>query len=163
MFLTRTTYLIALVLAGVFAYAGAMKLRDRAATTETFRDLGLPCPRLMAVGVPILELGIAAGLVVAPGVSAPATIVVLAFFTTLLAGRLRSGVAVNCGCFGQASVQPLSRTDIYRNLALILGAVLASFASPTLPGPVHVAAAALAVGIASISIARTRARTPAFT
>ncbi|MCP3855165.1 MAG: DoxX family membrane protein [Actinomycetia bacterium] len=159
MFLIRTTYLIALVLAAVFAFAGSAKLRQRASTADSFRDFGLPFPRAMSVAVPVLELGLAAGLVLAPGIAAPATVVVLAFFTTLLVGRLRAGITTDCGCFGQASTAPLSRTDVYRNLALMIGAVLASFAQPTLPGPLPLAVAAFTMGTVSVVVARTRTPT----
>ena len=156
MFLARTAYLLALFLAGVFVFAGTMKLRDRTATTRTFRDMGLPCPRIMAIAVPILEIALSIGLAVLPAWGGPAAMVVLAFFTTMLVGQLRSGTAVNCGCFGQASMGPLTPTDIYRNVAFMAGAALASFAVPSLPGPLSLAAAAAAVGLASLLVSRTR-------
>ena len=48
-------YVAALVLAGLFAWAGVAKLGARRRTTRTFRALGLPAPEALAVAVPIVE------------------------------------------------------------------------------------------------------------
>ena len=143
-------YAAAVVLAAVFAVAGTAKLRDPAGTSRSFRALGLP-PVLGRV-VPVLELGVATGLLLLPGVTAIAALALLAAFTTFLVLGIKRGVTVPCNCFGSSSRAPLSGRDLARNAALEGAAVVSLFAGgPTLPGPgavLVVAAATVAVVVA---------------
>ena len=109
---------VALVLAGVFAWAGAAKVVDRRATARSFRALGLPGTTVLTTGVPVAELALAAGLVLVPGVAAPLAVGLLAAFSVVLGRALRDGVAVGCGCFGTARRGPVSSRDLVRNAVL---------------------------------------------
>src|SRR5687768_5706644 len=116
-------YAIALLLAAVFARAGAAKLGSRAATETTFVALGLP--RLAAVGVPVAELALAAALVLAPGWGAVFALALLAGFTTFLARAVRAGVQVGCNCFGSARRAPVSWIELARNACLAVAGLVA--------------------------------------
>ena len=137
-------YTAAVVVAAVFAAAGAAKLRDLRATAADFERLGLPDAALFARIVPLAELAVAALLLIVPAGGAIAALVTLAFFTTFLVGRLRAGVRVPCACFGAASKAPLSGVEIARNGGLIVLAAVAVMADQ----PVRPTAADLAVVLA---------------
>ena len=143
-------YAAAVVLAAVFAVAASAKLRDPAGTTRSFRTLGLPGS--LGRVVPVVELAVAAGLLVVPAWAAIAALALLAGFTTFLVLGIKRGVTVPCNCFGSTSRAPLSGRDLARNAALEAAAVASLFAGdPTLPGPgavLVVAAVTIAVVVA---------------
>jgi uncharacterized membrane protein YphA (DoxX/SURF4 family) len=120
-------YALALALAVLFAWAGAAKLVDAAGTRTTMAALGVPAPRVVALALPVIELAVAAALVVEPAVGAVAAIATLAAFTVFLVGRIRAGVTVPCRCFGAASTAPVGWATVARNgaLAAVAVAVLA--------------------------------------
>ncbi|MGH9184038.1 MAG: MauE/DoxX family redox-associated membrane protein, partial [Acidimicrobiales bacterium] len=129
-------YTAALLLAAVLGWAGVAKLGRRELTGRRFGELGLPAPGTLAVAVPAGEIGLAAGLVVAPGWTAAATIAVLAGFTTVLVRALRQGAAVGCGCFGAAADARLSPVSVARNALLAVAAGVALAADrPVWPHP----------------------------
>jgi uncharacterized membrane protein YphA (DoxX/SURF4 family) len=136
-------YATALVLAAVFAAAAIAKLRDREGTRATFTAFGLPQP--LATAVPVVELAVAVGLVVAPGWAAVVSLVVLAAFTTFIARAVRLGVRAPCNCFGRASDRPVSSVEIGRNGLLAVASVVAMTApGPTSPDPSSVLVVAAA-------------------
>lgn len=136
-----------LILAVVMAHAGQSKLRSHAQTTESFDQLGLPQPSVLAWIVPAAELVIALALVLWSGWGGVAAFVLLAAFTAFLLSILRSGRVVSCGCFGSTSTEPISSSEIGRNGVLLGLAALASTTSslttPDLPAVVTVTVAGL--------------------
>jgi hypothetical protein len=152
-------YTAALVLAAVFARAGAAKLGTRGATETTFTALGLP--RSAAVAVPLAELALAVALVVAPGWGAVLALALLAGFTTFLARAVRAGVRVGCNCFGSARRAPVSWVELARNAWLAAAGVVALSATrPTVPhaGAVGTIAGATIVGMMTLRLAEERRR-----
>ncbi len=148
---------VAVALAGLFAWAGAAKAVDRRATARSFRALGLPGGSLLTTGVPVAELALAAALVVAPAVGAPLALGLLAAFTAVLARALRAGVAVGCGCFGTARRGPVSGRDLVRNAVLGVLALVVAVDHGT-------AVAALALAVAgALGGAAVQPRRPART
>lgn len=92
-------------LAGLFAYAGASKL---VAPAELARDIGnyhlLPAAAAgwAALLLPVLELVIAAGLLLAShvrGAAALSALLLLGFAGAMAQAKLR-GIDLACGCFG---------------------------------------------------------------
>ena len=112
-------YAAAVALAAIFAIAAVAKLRDISATERDFVGLGLPRASFFARFVPLAELSIVALLLIVPPAGALAALVSLAFFTTFLIGRLRSGVRAPCACFGSSRARPISARDVIRNLLLM--------------------------------------------
>jgi hypothetical protein len=146
----------------VFGWAGLAKFQARDQTARTFRAFGLAAPEALAVGVPVTELVLAAGLVVVPGWAALGALAVLAGFTTVLVRAMRAGVDVGCGCFGTAKREPVSFVELIRNALLATAAVTAAFARrpdlPTLDDVILVSTAA-AVGALVLALAELRRRT----
>jgi uncharacterized membrane protein YphA (DoxX/SURF4 family) len=147
-------YTAALLLAGVFGWAGLAKLRARDATERTFRAFGLAAPRALAVGAPVTELTLAGGLVVLPGWAALVALAVLVGFSTILVRAMRAGVDVGCGCFGTARREPVSFVELARNGLLAGAAVVAAQAgAPTWPDLPAVILVATAAALAAVVLA----------
>ena len=117
------SYAAALVLAAVFVHAAVAKLRDQHGTATAFRELGLPGSA--ATVVPIVELALAAALIVVPGWAAVVALALLAGFTTFLGLSIRAGVQAGCNCFGSARRAPVSWIELARNGLLAALAVVA--------------------------------------
>jgi hypothetical protein len=142
-------YLAALILAVLFAWAGVAKLGARRRTARTFATLGLPAPAALALAVPVVELALAAGLVLAPGWAAAGALALLAAFSVFLTRAVRAGVDVGCGCFGSAGSEPVSFVELVRNGLLGIAAAVALAA----PRPVAPSLAAILVAGAALAIA----------
>ena len=127
--------LAAAILAAVLLWAAMAKLGARSETADDFAALGLRRSKLLAVAVPVLELVIAAVLLIAPKWGGPVAVALLVVFTTIIARVLRNPDhfgEVSCACFGGSSQKPLSWRQLARNSGLLVLAVLAAF----LDGPV---------------------------
>lgn len=109
----------AVVLAWAFVWSGFAKLLAQGGTAESFKLMGLPQPRRLAVAVPVIELGIALSLLLAPGWGGVVSFALLAAFTTTLFLILRKGEVVACACFGGASTAPVRPIDLVRNAVLL--------------------------------------------
>lgn len=157
-------YAAAVVLAIVFAMSAIAKLRDPASTAEAFAAIGVPNPESTSRLLPFPELAIVVLLLVIPAGGAIAVLVLLAFFTTFLIGRIRAGVSAPCACFGAASLRPISWLTVARNGALAALALLSLLAThPTRPtvADAAIVVALTAVGAATLRILTTRADTAA--
>jgi hypothetical protein len=134
----------ALVLAVVFAWAAAAKVRARPATVASFDGLRLPAPRLLATAVPVVEVALAAGLVVVPGPAAFLALALVLAFSVVIGRAVAAGSTVGCACFGgHADDRPVSVLELVRNAGLGALAVLATGAGggphwPSLPALVIV-------------------------
>lgn len=137
-------FIAALALAVVFAWAAVVKLRDLPRTRRSFAALGLRPARHLAVLIPCFELATAGALLFVPTWGAFAAIGLLCAFSALLVRVLVDGRTVACGCFGGTGAEPVGPQDIVRNLGLLLGAVVALWATPgawSLPAILTVGAA----------------------
>ena len=113
-----------LVLAVVFGAAAIGKVRDRAGTVASARDLGVPGHAVAAVAslLPIAE-ATAALLIVFPSTSrigAAIALVLLGAFSVAIATTLRAGRTPTCHCFGVRSNRPIGSDTLVRNSALML-------------------------------------------
>lgn len=152
-------YACALVLAGVFVWAGAAKLARPAQTAAGLVTLAVPGGRSVARAVPFVELAVAAILLAAPRAGAVLAVVMLAAFTAFLARAVRSGVRTPCNCFGTSRVDPVSWADVVRNMMLIASAVVTiGAARPVVPRPGAGAAAAGAVALGYLLLRTLRSR-----
>jgi hypothetical protein len=123
---TASSGLGAWVLAAVFSWAAVAKLIDREAWTQAVSAFGLgSLEGPAAIGVPLLEAGVA-GLVVAgsPVAGAALSLGLLAAFTVaIFRARARVGDRVPCGCFGRTARRDV-RLVLFRNAALAALAAL---------------------------------------
>ena len=115
------------LLSFVLTFAAVAKLRDRAATQRSFRQLGLRFPGGMAVAVPLIELIVAAALLVRPDIGGFVALGLFVAFTALLIPVVRNRRVVSCGCFGSNASAPVTSTTIARNGAFIVAALIATF------------------------------------
>jgi hypothetical protein len=108
-------------LALTFAVAAVAKLARRAAWRRTLGSYGLRsgASRLVGFGVPAVELGIAATVLVGLASSAGllSIVALVAFSGAIVVGRVRAGRRLECGCFGGSGVRDY-RLLLARNLAL---------------------------------------------
>lgn len=123
--------------------AAAGKLLDRAGSRWALRQFGVPpeAVAVVAAGLPLLELSIAAGLLVDPsaryaGAAAAGLLIVL---SAGIAWALAHNRAPDCHCFGQFHSEPAGVSSLARNLALSALAVLVAAAGggPSIPGGVE--------------------------
>ena len=155
-------YVAAWVLAATFVLAGLAKLRQPAETARAFAGLGLRGTRYLARAVPTVELALAVALVVVPPVGGAVALALLAAFSVLLAGVLKSGKQVGCGCFGTASRQVVSFVDLVRNGMLAVLAVLTlATPSPRVPSlaSVIVVVTATAIGVVVLGLCQVYSET----
>jgi uncharacterized membrane protein YphA (DoxX/SURF4 family) len=152
-------YVAAVVVAAVFAAAAAAKLRDLRQTSVDFDHLGIPNPEVFARLVPLAEMAVTVLLLIVPSGGAIAALVTLAFFTTFLVGRLRSGVTAPCACFGASTKAPLSGIEIARNIGLMaLSATALAAERPVRPtvGDLLVVLISTIVGVGVLHLLRVR-------
>jgi thiol-disulfide isomerase/thioredoxin/uncharacterized membrane protein YphA (DoxX/SURF4 family) len=117
------------VLAAVFAIAGAAKLLDLPGSRNALVEFGVPARAVPAAAVllPIAELATAIALVPAETARAAAVVavVLLGAFILGIANAMRRGEAPDCHCFGQLQSAPAGRSTLARNAGLAaLGIVI---------------------------------------
>jgi peroxiredoxin len=127
---------VQLVLAGVFALAGAAKLQDLAGSRQAMVDFGVPegLASILGTLLPIAELATAVALVLNPTAEAGAVaaLTLLLLFTAGISNAMIRGRAPDCNCFGQVHSAPVGPWTLVRNLVL---AALAAFLVAHGPGP----------------------------
>jgi len=126
-----------LVLAAVFAVAGAAKLRDRRGTRQAAREFGAPerLAGLVGLILPLAELTVA-GLLLVPGtvlVGEAGALALLLLFSAAIGIALARGRAPDCHCFGRLHSAPASWRTLVRNGLLAAVAALALSASLARP------------------------------
>jgi len=122
-------YACAFVLAIVFVQAAVAKAVRPTDTTAGFLALGVPGAPAMARIVPLVEVGVAFGLLSVPRIGGVAALVTLAGFSAFVGRAISAGVRSGCNCFGQRKGDPVSAVDLVRNAllaALAVGALLAA-------------------------------------
>lgn len=115
----------------VLLVSGIAKLFDREGSTEAMVGFGVPL-RLVPMAtaaLPWIELGVAIGLLFAPTITVSAIIATLLFlaFTLGVLRVMASGEQVECHCFGQLSMAPVSWWTVARNVLLTIAAALVAW------------------------------------
>lgn len=128
------------LLAGVFLFSGAVKLRHPQRAAVALADFGVIRRVTWRPGAVLGAFELALGLALVAGFAAggvlmPASViatVVLVVFSTVLVRSLRRGDQFACFCFG--SEAGLSRRDVARTSALACLALLLSATAPQITG-----------------------------
>jgi uncharacterized membrane protein YphA (DoxX/SURF4 family) len=147
----------ALVLAGVFAWAGVAKLRHHGPTLDSFRGLGLPAPAVLARTVPVVELAVAAGLLLAPALTAWVALALLLGFTFVIGRAIVRGSTVSCACFGGSASRagederPVSVVELVRNAGLGALAIVAGGAGAGRLDPPALPALVIVTGVVALA------------
>ncbi len=118
-------WMMRLLLAAAFLYAGALKALDPIRFAEDIRNFQLlpdPYPAALALGLPWLEILAALG--VLTGVLYRGSLVILSgmlvVFIAALSAAWAQGLDISCGCFGDASGESTNYPwSIFRNLVLL--------------------------------------------
>ena len=119
-----------LLLALVFAVAGAAKLADREGSRQAIVDFGVPSALAAPLGLllPLAELAIAATLLPASTAwwGAMGALALLSVFVVGITYNLARGRKPDCHCFGQLHPAPAGWKTLARNgvLAVVAGFVL---------------------------------------
>lgn len=122
----------ALLLAGVLVAAGGAKLLDPGGTRRTARELGVPSVLgwPIAIGLPLLELALAVGLIL-PATSRAAAVAaacLMTVFAAVIAVNVLRGRRVDCGCFGRLHSSGAGYPAVARNAVLASLAVMLAIA-----------------------------------
>lgn len=111
-----------LVLMCVFAIAAIGKLADRDGARVAVAEFGIPgdAVGLVAFGLPLVELLVAAGLAIEASAlwAAAVAVALLLLFCAGIVRLLSRGEAPDCHCFGRLGSTPVGRQTLIRNLAL---------------------------------------------
>lgn len=122
-----------LLLAGVLAVAGALKLPDPAESVRAVRAYRLlpeAVVPLVGYGLPLLEIAVAVLLVLGllTRWAAVVTALLMLAFCVGIASAWARGLAIECGCFGGGGQVAASKThylpDLLRDGGLLVAAVL---------------------------------------
>ena len=115
--------ILRLVLAGVFCVAGMAKLFDPAGSEKAFADFGVPksIAKTFVYLLPAIELLIAVSLlfVSTSWFAAIGASGILTIFTVAMLYQMAKGNAPDCHCFGQIHSEPVGRSSVLRNAAMI--------------------------------------------
>lgn len=146
------------MLAVLLAWAGGATLLHRRATESALSGLHVPAAPVMAVIVPMIEIVIAAVLVVHPADGAASSLVLVA--ASHLALTWWAGSGKPCPRVGSPRLDPVSWVDVGRNLGLGLLGVAALFGgsevkAPDLPSAVVVSVTVL-IGMVLLAAAEVR-------
>jgi uncharacterized membrane protein YphA (DoxX/SURF4 family) len=132
-------WIIGLIVAGVFIYAGAIKALDPvqfASDIDNYKILPWPISVALAFYLPWLEIFCGFALVVRllyRGALSILTMLILSFTLMTIAAKVR-GLDITCGCFGHASQHWSFASHLATNLA-ILGALVMLWVSNRSPKP----------------------------
>ena len=106
----------------VFSGAALAKLEDRGSflrALSTIPWVSVDLARRLSRLVPLVELAIAALLVVAPRAGAVTAVAALLVFTAVVASELAAGRQFSCGCFGGGATAPADWKTLARNGLLV--------------------------------------------
>lgn len=127
---TACAWIARLLLAGVFGYAAALKLKDPAAFALDighYRLLPYPATLALAVYLPWLELLCAVGVLTRRGETGALTVLLglCLVFTGALAAAWWRNLDITCGCFGEShpTTVPLAMARVVV-LTLVAGGLL---------------------------------------
>jgi putative oxidoreductase len=115
-------------LAGLFLYAGGLKLADPAGFAQDllhYRVLSEPLAGPLAVGFPVLEIVCGLALLTRTYTRGAAFLIaaMLALFALAMAQAKLRGINLDCGCFGAAADVQVSWTKVAINVGLAMLAI----------------------------------------
>ena len=130
---------VRLALSVVFGVAGITKLTDQKGTREAVLNFGAPktSAPVVAIVLPLLELGIAIGLLFSATTwpSALAALLVLCLFVIAISINLAQGKTHDCHCFGQIYSRPLGWPTLLRNVLFAVAAAVVIWNGPQAQSP----------------------------
>src|SRR5260370_20865086 len=122
-------WIIGLIVAGIFIYAGAIKALDPvqfANDIDNYKILPWPISVALALYLPWLEIFCGVALIVRllyRGALSILTALILVFTLATIAAKIR-GLDITCGCFGHASQNWSFPAHLATNLAILTALVV---------------------------------------
>jgi uncharacterized membrane protein YphA (DoxX/SURF4 family) len=120
------------ILAGVFIYAGYVKLRDPwqlfAASIASYEIVPMKVGEIIAKTFPWFEIALGVGLLIGRRLLPPAavlTALVLVFFNVMLWRAFLQGKEIDCGCFGPG--EALTWKTLVRDGSMLAGALMVTW------------------------------------
>ncbi len=117
---------VRVVLAAMFLVAGALKLTEPqvfAVTIEAFGIVPGPLALPIAMGLPVIEILLALGLLVDARWCLEGTGGLTVFFIAILLYGIHIGLDIDCGCYGPSDPEAKAfsslHTSLYRDLAML--------------------------------------------
>jgi uncharacterized membrane protein YphA (DoxX/SURF4 family) len=122
--LTWMYHFLRLALAGIFIYAGFIKLLDPRAFAHAISQYGLVPEGLLpvvAVGLPAVELLAGLGLILEVRGSLTIIFIMLLMFLTVLGYAIWANLDIDCGCFAPEDLDAQHRiqTAFWRDLIMV--------------------------------------------
>ena len=126
----RIYILIRIIIGVIFIYAGIIKLLNPEVFSALIDAYGiLPDAFLMpsALGLPVLEIIVGAGLIFDISGSLTSITTLLIMFIAVLGYGISMGLDIDCGCFGPGDPEAKAyhglRATLYRDIILLAGTV----------------------------------------
>jgi putative oxidoreductase len=120
------------ILAGVFIYAGYVKLRDPwqlfAASIASYEIVPMKVGEIIAKTFPWFEIALGVGLLIGRRLlptAAVLTALVLVFFNVMLWRAFLQGKEIDCGCFGPG--EALTWKTLVRDGSMLAGALMVTW------------------------------------
>lgn len=130
--LPAVVLVLRLVLAGIFIYAGYVKLRDPwqlfAASIASYELVPMWMGEIIAKAFPWVEIAMGVGLVIGWRLLTPSallTALVLVFFNVMLWRAFLQGKEIDCGCFGPG--EALTWKTLVRDGSMLAGALVVTW------------------------------------
>lgn len=128
---TVPTLLCTALISLTLLISGVAKAKDPQSTVTGIENLGLQkiAPtRAVSLLLPWFEIALAAVLLFSPArlpavIASGLSLVLMIFYTVVIARALATGRTAGCNCFGAESTAPVSRYTLIRNIALLAAAV----------------------------------------
>src|SRR5215475_14033856 len=125
-------FILRIVLAGIFLYAGYVKLRDPwqlfAASIASYEIIPMWMGEIVAKAFPWIEIAIGIALLIGRRLlpsAAVATALLLVFFNVMLWRAFLQGKEIDCGCFGPG--EALTWKTLVRDGSMLAGALLVTW------------------------------------
>jgi uncharacterized membrane protein YphA (DoxX/SURF4 family) len=130
--LPAVVLLLRLALAGIFIYAGYVKLRDPwqlfAASIASYELVPMWMGEIIAKAFPWVEIAMGVGLLIGWRLLTPSallTALVLVFFNVMLWRAFLQGKEIDCGCFGPG--EALTWKTLVRDGSMLAGALVVTW------------------------------------
>jgi uncharacterized membrane protein YphA (DoxX/SURF4 family) len=130
--LAGTVVVLRVILAGIFIYAGYVKLRDPwqlfAASIASYELVPMWAGEIIAKAFPWVEIALGVGLLIGRRLLPPssaATALLLLFFNVMLWRAFLQGKEIDCGCFGPG--EALTWKTLVRDGTMLLGALVVTW------------------------------------
>jgi len=130
--LPAAVVVLRVVLAGIFIYAGYIKLRDPwqlfAASITSYEIVPMWMGEIVAKAFPWVEVAIGIGLLIGRRLLPPSALVtalLLVFFNVMLWRAFLQGKEIDCGCFGPG--EALTWKTLVRDGSMLAGALVVTW------------------------------------